>query len=68
MQWGLACSGRKWCDFVSFDPRMPPHLQLSIQRVQRDDERIKELEEMVVEFLGELDGKVAALNALEKAA
>jgi putative phage-type endonuclease len=68
MQWGLACSGRKWCDFVSFDPRMPPHLQLFTQRVHRDDERIKELEEMVVEFLGELDAKVAALNALEKAA
>jgi putative phage-type endonuclease len=68
MQWGLACSGRKWCDFVSFDPRMPPHLQLFTQRVQRDAERIKELEEMVDEFLGELDGKVTALNALEEAA
>jgi putative phage-type endonuclease len=68
MQWGLACSGRKWCDFVSFDPRMPTHLQLFTQRVQRDDERIEALEEMVVEFLGELDAKVAALNALEKAA
>jgi putative phage-type endonuclease len=68
MQWGLACSGREWCDFASFDPRMPTHLQLFTQRVQRDAERIKELEEMVVEFLGELDAKVAALNALEKAA
>ena len=68
MQWGLACSGRKWCDFVSFDPRMPPHLQLFTQRVHRDAERIEALEEMVDEFLGELDGKVTALNALEKAA
>jgi len=68
MQWGLACSGRKWCDFVSFDPRMPPHLQLFVKRVDRDAERIKELEEMVVEFLGELDAKVIALNALEEAA
>jgi putative phage-type endonuclease len=68
MQWGLACSGREWCDFASFDPRMPTHLQLFVKRVDRDAERIKELEEMVVEFLGELDAKVAALNALEKAA
>ena len=68
MQWGLACSGRKWCDFVSFDPRMPPHLQLFVKRVDRDAERIKELEEMVDEFLGELDAKVIALNALEEAA
>ena len=68
MQWGLACSGRKWCDFVSFDPRMPPHLQLFVKRVHRDDERIEALEEMVVEFLGELDAKVIALNALEEAA
>jgi putative phage-type endonuclease len=33
MQWQMACADRQWCDFVSFDPRMPDHLMLYIQRV-----------------------------------
>lgn len=28
MLWQMACTGRAWCDYVSFDPRLPPHLQL----------------------------------------
>ncbi|MCH7936630.1 MAG: YqaJ viral recombinase family protein [Proteobacteria bacterium] len=64
MQWGLACSGRDWCDFVSFDPRMPANLQLFVNRVERDEGRIKDLEELVIGFIGELDNKVAALEAL----
>jgi putative phage-type endonuclease len=63
MQWQMACTGRKWCDFVSFDPRMPEHMQLLIQRVERDDKHIEELEEMVRDFLTVLDAKIAALNA-----
>ena len=50
-QWQMACTGRKWNDFVSFDPRMPDNLQLFIKRVERDDELIKELEAEVVKFL-----------------
>ena len=68
MQWQLACTKRKWCDFVSFDPRMPPETQLFIQRVERDKERIKELEEMVVEFLTEMNEKIDRLTKLENAA
>ena len=68
MQWQMACANRNWCDFMSFDPRMPEHLNSWIHRVERDDERIKELEEMVAEFLVELGDKVDALNKLEKAA
>ena len=68
MQWQMACTKRKWCDFVSFDPRMPPETQLFIQRVERDKERIKELEEMVVEFLTEMNEKIDRLTKLEKAA
>lgn len=63
MQWQMACSGRQWCDFVSFDPRLPESMRLFIQRIPRDNERVAELEREVQVFLRELDGKVAALTA-----
>jgi len=31
-------SNRDWCDFVSYDPRMPEAMQLKIIRVNRDEE------------------------------
>lgn len=66
MQWQMACAGRDWCDYVSFDPRMPEHLRLFVQRVERDDERIGELERLVEGFLAELDSTVASLTALSE--
>lgn len=48
MMWQMACTGRAWCDFVSYDPRMPEHLQIKIIRVMRDDEVIGELESEVI--------------------
>lgn len=65
IQWQLACTERQWCDFASFDPRMPAHLSLFVKRVFRDDKAIAELEQAVTEFLTELGDKVAALDALE---
>jgi putative phage-type endonuclease len=50
----LSCTGRQWCDFVSFDPRLPHGLQLFIRRHERDRERITEMELEVEKFLGEL--------------
>lgn len=64
IQWQLACTERKWCDFVSFDPRMPGSMQLFISRVQRDDVQIANLEKEVSLFLDELAAKVKALQAL----
>lgn len=61
MQWQMACTGRKWCDFVSFDPRLPESMALFVKRVHRDDKRIAELETEARAFLAELDGKVAEL-------
>lgn len=66
MQWQMACTGRKWCDFVSFDPRMPEDLRLFIKRVDRDDKLIAELESEVVKFLKELDEKIEKLNKLKE--
>lgn len=62
MQVQMACTGRAWCDFVSFDPRLPSDLQLWIKRVQRDDVAIQSIEAETVKFLGELDAKVLALR------
>jgi YqaJ-like viral recombinase domain len=62
MQWQMACTGRAWCDFVSFDPRMPADLELYVTRVYRDDELIASLEKDVREFLAEVDAKVVALR------
>jgi putative phage-type endonuclease len=67
MQWQMSCTGRAWCDFVSFDPRMPENLRLFVKRVQRDDSLIAELEEEVRKFLAELEGKVLKLKGLTNA-
>jgi putative phage-type endonuclease len=62
MQWQMVCTGRKWCDFVSFDPRMPEGLQLFIQRVDFDAEYVKMLEAEITGFLGELETKIEKLK------
>lgn len=51
MLWQMACTGRKWCDFVSYDPRLPENLRLFKARLERDDMRIMELEREVMDFL-----------------
>lgn len=50
MQWQMACANRLWCDFVSYDPRMPEGQQIFVRRLQRDDKLISELEEEVIKF------------------
>ncbi|MES2902857.1 MAG: lambda exonuclease family protein [Pseudomonadota bacterium] len=62
MMWQMACTGRKWCDFASFDPRLPEHMQLIVIRLDRSDEWISEIEAEVAKFLSEIDDKVAALR------
>lgn len=68
IQWQLACTGRQWCDFVSFDPRLPMDLQTFIRRVHRDSAKIAELETEVAVFLGEVASTVARLQNLTRAA
>lgn len=51
VQTQLSCTDRQWCDFVSYDPRMPIELQLFIVRVERDEEMIAEIEKYAVNFL-----------------
>lgn len=54
MQTQMACTGAKWCDFVSFDPRLPPELQLFVVRLNRDESYIQEIEAEVKQFLEEV--------------
>jgi putative phage-type endonuclease len=61
----MACTGRKWCDFVSFDPRLPEDLQLFVVRVDRDDQYIANLEKEVSAFLAEVDETVVKLKGLK---
>lgn len=63
MQWQMACTGRAWCDFVSFDPRMPERMQMHVQRFQRDDVMISELERAVTAFNADVAAAVADLEA-----
>ena len=61
MQFQMACTGREWCDFVSFDNRLPEELQLFVKRVPRDDAYIKQMEAEIVQFIAELDEKIEKL-------
>jgi putative phage-type endonuclease len=63
MQWQMACTGRSWCDFVSYDPRMPAEMQLFVARVERDDKAIAELEDSVATFLVQVAITVSALRS-----
>jgi putative phage-type endonuclease len=65
VQTQMAVMNRQWCDFVSFDPRLPEDLQLFVVRVNRDDEYIAKLEEEVVAFLDEVNETVTKLKGLK---
>jgi putative phage-type endonuclease len=64
MQWQMAVTGRLWCDFVSYDPRLPLPMRLFVRRIARDDRRIAELEHEVGRFLAEIDAVIGKLKSL----
>lgn len=70
IHWQMACTGRAYCDYVSYNATFPEHMRLFIARVHRDEAKIKELEEAVAGFLLEMAVKLSELNSLygEKAA
>ncbi len=59
-------TGRKWCDFVSFDPRLPENAQLFITRVERDEDVIKDLEAQVTTFLREVAAEVQFIESYKE--
>jgi len=64
MMWQMACADRPWCDFVSFDPRLPERHQLFIKRINYDPEMVNMLENLVIQFLGDVDLKIQQLESL----
>jgi putative phage-type endonuclease len=63
MQWQMACTGAPWCDFVSYDKRLPPSMRMFIERVPRDQNYINMLEDEVKRFLYEVEATVRRLKA-----
>lgn len=62
MQWQMECAGRSWCDFVSYDPRLPVDLQLFKVRCHRDEALAATIRAAVVKFLEEVEEMTAALR------
>jgi putative phage-type endonuclease len=62
MQAQMAVTGAKWCDFVSFDPRMPERSQLLVVRVLRDPEYILYMEAEISSFLKEVEKEVQLME------
>ena len=63
MQAQMACTGRAWCDFVSFDPRMPADMQIWIMRVERDSAAIADMEDEISTFLADMAQKLDSLRS-----
>ena len=64
MLWQMACTGREWCDFVSYEPRLSGNLALFVVRFMRDDTRIKEMEAEVSKFLNEVEQTIEKLKKI----
>jgi putative phage-type endonuclease len=64
IQFQMACTGRAYCAFVSYDPRMPENMRLFIRRVDRDDTHIHVLETEIAAFLLEMAVKLSELNSI----
>ena len=65
MMWQMACTGRDWCDFVSYSPFFPDNLKMFVRRVQRDEEHIKQLEDEVTKFLTEVEDTIKFLQGVK---
>lgn len=68
IHWQAACTRRKWCDFVSYDPRVEPRLQLFIKRVPIDQVLVAKLEDAVRDFINDLEKQIEWLIKYEEAA
>lgn len=64
MQWQMCCTGTNWCDFLSFDPRLPENLQMFIKRIPYDPIYVAMLEKEVIQFLGDLDEMIVKLEKI----
>lgn len=51
----MECTGRQWCDFVSFDDRLNEEYQLFVKNIERDEKLIQEMLSKVSVFNEKLD-------------
>ncbi len=51
----LACTGRRWCDFVSFDPRIQGPRRLFVVRFEPEPAEVAKVEDAARAFLAEVD-------------
>lgn len=59
----LSCTRREWCDFISYDPRLPEALQLIIIRVSAKDLGVEAIENDVRKFNKAIDDAIKILKA-----
>ena len=62
MLWQMECTGRQWCDFATYDPRMPEEMQLFIVRVDRDEKRIEEIKLEIERLNSEIEDQITKLK------
>lgn len=62
--WQLACTRRAWCDFVSYDPRLPEHLQIVVVRVHAHELDIAGIEQSVIRFNNKIEQLLGELNGV----
>jgi putative phage-type endonuclease len=65
IQFQLRCTGRKWCDFVSYNPMFPPHLQVFVKRVEADEVYQMELDKEIEAFLLEVQTIIDRLKEIK---
>ncbi|WP_273782699.1 lambda exonuclease family protein [Bartonella sp. ML69XJBT] len=65
MQFQMACTGRKWCDFISYDPRFTGNsslFRMKIKRIHRDDKQIEQINQAVESFLAEIEQEIQRIS------
>lgn len=65
IQWQLRCTGRKWCDFISYNPMFPENLQLFVKRVEADEQYQLMLEKEIGDFLIEVQTVIDRLKEIK---
>lgn len=62
IQGGLWVTGRKWWDFISYNPDFPPGLDLYVQRVERNADVIARIEHDVITAWNDVQALIATLE------
>lgn len=65
MQWQMECTNRRWCDFVSFDPRLGEGLDMKVTRIERDESTILDIKMEVAAFLNEVENLQSKLEEIK---